>query len=131
MTSPLPALQDVLEQVADAIPGCLFTSVVDSDSGMSLAMAGGYDELSASSADAYQSELHRAIHRMIDAVMIQEPLETVVLIASGMVFVSIPLQRSAFFWHVVTSVDTTIGFTRAVLRKSQGQVIEAIRPLMI
>lgn len=118
---------ELLHRVASDIPGCLHTSVVDIESGMSLAAVSlGQDSLSAAGADAYQSDLFRLIEQASEGLESNGAPESVVIIGESAVFISSPFPHTTYFWHVVTSIDTTIGFTQAIMRKYQQPLIDSI-----
>ncbi len=120
---------EILQQVAQNIPGCLMTSVVDADSGMSLASV-SQDTLSAATADAYHADLYRSIERSMNMLENPKPVEGVVLVGESAVFISAPFLESTYFWHVVTDLDTTVGFTQALMRKYRPQVEESLRQVL-
>lgn len=118
---------ELLHRVAHDIPGCLHTSVVDIESGMSLAaISPGQDNLGAAGADAYQSDLFRQIRQASEGLQSKRLPESVVIIGEMSIFISSPFPQTTYFWHVVTSIDTTIGFTQAIMRKYQQPLIDSI-----
>ena len=122
---------EILHRVAQDIPGCLHTSVVDLDSGMSLAaVSPGQDSLTAAGGDAYQSDMFRLIGQAAEGLKSSPVPESVVLIGERSIFISSPFPQTSFFWHVVTSIDTTIGFTQAIMRKYQQPLVESISSVL-
>lgn len=125
-----PSIFDVLERVTQQIPGCLMTSVVDLDSGISLATVGASGSMTSAEADAYHSDLYRLIERSMAMLESHQPVEGLVLMGRSATFVSAPLGDSGHFWHVATEVDTTIGFTQALMRKYQADVTQSLGQLL-
>lgn len=120
---------EVLQQVAANIPGCLFTSIVDADSGMSLASVSPRGE-DAAGADAFHSDLYRLIQRSMQMLESPQPIEGVVLVGDSAIFLSIPFPNSTYFWHMATDLDTTVGFTQALMRKYSGAVTQSLGQLL-
>lgn len=121
----------VLQQVADHIPGCLMTSVVDGESGMSLAsVSPRVDAGAAAGADAFHSDLYRLVQRSMAMLEAEQDIEGVVLVGEAAIFISAPLPQGALFWHVVTDLDTTVGFSQALMRKYLPQVQRAMAYLI-
>ncbi len=121
---------DVLQHLSAHIPGCLMTSVVDVDSGMSLAAVHHPDIAGTDAADAYHGELYRLIHRSMDMLDAPQFVEHLVLVGEGAIFLSSPVPATRYFWHVVTGAETTIGFTQALMRKYQAEVERSVVELM-
>lgn len=122
---------EILKQVAQNIPGCIHTSVVDIDSGMSLAaVSPGHEALGAAGADAYQSDMFRFIQKANNALDAPQATESIVLIGESSVFIATPFHGTAYFWHVVTSIETTIGFTQAIMRKYQQPLEESMAKIL-
>ena len=119
---------EILQRVAGSIPGCAFTSIVDTQSGMSLASVRGGLPLDGSpeGADAYQSELHRLVQRALDALEANQRIQGLVLHSDAFTFISQPLPETEYTWHVVTALDTTVGFSQAMMRKHQADVLSSL-----
>jgi predicted regulator of Ras-like GTPase activity (Roadblock/LC7/MglB family) len=128
MNHPTPTLNELLAQIAQEVPGCLMTSVVDLDSGLALASV-SHDSLAAAGADAYHADIYRALYRAASALEGAQHPEAVVLMSHHAVFLSVPFGGTTCFWHVVTRIDTTIGFTQALIRKYYHAMEQATRAL--
>ena len=122
---------EVLQQVANNIPGCLMTSVVDADSGMSLASVTPDDAVDAASADAFHSDLYRLVHRSMQTLDSPQAVDGLVLVGEHAIFLSIPFPNSTYFWHMVTDLDTTVGFTQALMRKYSGPVMQSMSAVLV
>ncbi len=125
-----PSIFDVLQHISSSIPGCLITSIVDVDSGMSLAAVHHPEIAGTDAADAYHGELYRLIHRSMDMLDSPQFVEHLVLVGEGAIFLSCPVPGTRYFWHVVTGIDTTVGFTQALMRKYQQDVETSVTDLM-
>lgn len=123
-------LFSLLEDIAEQLPGCQMASIVDLESGMQLASVGEHDAAATAGADAFQSELYRRAAELVERLDAEGPIETVVLESNGTTFVSEPIGESGYFWHVATEANTTLGFTRAVMRKYRGRVLEGVEALV-
>jgi hypothetical protein len=125
-----PSIFELLSAIASEIPGCISTSVVDIESGMSLAAITRQDSLSAAGADAFHCDVYRSLQRAASALEGQQHPEAIVIMSQRAVFISLPFGGTPYFWHVVTPLDTTIGFTQALMRKYYHQVDHSLRILM-
>jgi len=123
-------LFEVLDRVASELPGCQLTSIVSLESGLSLACVARDGNDHAAAADAYHSNLYRLVRNALAELGDVSPIDDVVIVGTRRVFVSRPLGTSGYFWHVSTSVETTLGFTQAVMRKYQGEVQKGIEDLL-
>lgn len=125
-----PTIFELLSAIAAEIPGCVATSIVDIESGMSLASISGADPLAAEGADAFHCDVYRSLQRAASALEGNQHAEAVVIMSQQAVFISLPFGGTPYFWHVVTPLDTTIGFTQALMRKYYHQVDSTVRSLM-
>lgn len=126
-----PSIFDVLQHLSSSVPGCLMMSVVDVDSGMSLAAVHHPEIQGVDAADAYHGELYRLIERSMSMLESSQGVEHLVLVGDGAIYLSSPLPNTRYFWHVVTSADTTVGFTQALMRKYQPEIERSLQELMI
>lgn len=122
-------LLDILDEVAREVPGCILTSIVSLETGLPLASVSDVDSEDAAGADAFHSQLYRQIQRAVGELGEGQNVRAVVISADDATFVSWPI-RDGYFWHVVTSPDTTLGFTRAMMRKVYDDVIEGVEALL-
>jgi len=121
----------VLQQVAQTIPGCRLTSVVDAETGMSIASVSAEDVGGAAAgADAYHADMYRFITRAMGSLGSPQGIESVVLVGDYSVFISLPFNER-YFWHVVTTRETTVGYTQAMMRRYSVQVAESVRGLIV
>lgn len=121
-------LFDVLKRVAKDLPGCVLTSVVSYETGLSVARVAP-DAQSGEAADAFQTDLQRVVRLLAQRSGGGGKIDEVVLHSQKTTFLAIPLGDTGYFWHVATSIDTTLGFTQALIRKNVGDVTEGLRAL--
>ncbi len=122
-------LMEILNGVVDEVPGCIMTSIVSHETGLPLASVTAGDPEDAAGADAFHSQLYRQIETAVGELGEEQKIEAVVITADNATFVSWPLGND-FFWHVVTKPETTLGFTRAMMRKVSDDVREAVAELV-
>ena len=122
-------LFDILSDVRDELPGCRLTSIVNMQSGMQLASVADIEAHMAEGADAFQSELYRAIQSALPAFNVDGELEALVLDADETTFISEPVPGTEYFWHVATDSSTTLGFTQAIMRKFRDDIAEGVQSL--
>jgi len=125
------SLLELLDTVRDELIGCELTSVVNFDSGLSLASSTSVALDDAAAADAFQSELYRVAGEVLKESGLDESIDDLVLQGRTRILVSSPLGDSGFFWHVVTRSDTTLGYTQAVMRKYHQQVLDGVHALVV
>lgn len=123
-------LFDVLQLVADELPGCELTSVVNLDSGLSLAAVTAGNSEDAAGADAFHSELYRLVQNAMGELGSQDTISDIVVQGKRRLYISTPLGKSGYFWHVATRADTTLGFTQAVMRKYREEVEAGVAALV-
>lgn len=104
-------------------------SIVDLESGMQLASVAGALSAQAAGADAYQSELYRRVSDLVEVLGTEGAPEMVVMECDQSTFVSELVGQSGYFWHIATDVNTTLGFTQAIMRKFRGRVTESVYEL--
>jgi predicted regulator of Ras-like GTPase activity (Roadblock/LC7/MglB family) len=73
--------------------------------------------------------LYRHIRTAVREIGSGDAVEAVVISAESATFVSWPLTDE-FFWHVVTTPETTLGFTRAIMRKVSEDVKKGVADLL-
>lgn len=123
-------LLELLDTVRNELPGCEITSVVDRESGLSLASSANVASHDAAAADAFESQLLRVLSHALEESLITDPIEDVVLQGKARTLVASPLGDSGYFWHICTASETTLGFTQAVMRKYHGEVLDGVVALV-
>ena len=124
------SLFELLERIAEQLPGCLHTSVVDRETGLALAAVSQGDPLDSAGADAYHSDLYRLSTFAAIGLPKSSQAEGIVLTGKRSVFVSLPLGETGFVWLVVTKRETTVGFTQAIMRKRGDEIAESLAVLV-
>ena len=121
---------DVLESISKELPGCILTSIINTETGMPLARVTDLDLDDAAGADALHNDLYRlATQAMRRSSGEEQRIDGIVIESQNAIFVSSPLGDTGFMWHVVTDLGTTLGFTQAVMRKSSERMTTAIHEL--
>lgn len=123
-------LVDLLHQVREELPGCEFTSVVEVESGLSLVSSQAIARDDVEALDAFETELHRVLQHALHQSGADVPVDDVVIQGRERTLVTLRLGESGYFLHVVTSAKTTLGFTQAVMRKYQAQILERVDALV-
>ena len=60
-----------------------------------------------------------------------QTIDGLVLVGERAIFISIPFPNSTYFWHMVTDLDTTVGFTQALMRKYTGAVMQSMSAVLV
>lgn len=123
-------LLDLLQRVVDELPGCELTSVVSLETGLSLAAVSAAAPNDAAAADAFGGELYRVVREALTESGIDGAVDDIVVQGRARTLVSTPLADTNYFWHISTRVETTLGFTQAVMRKYQAEVAEGVTALV-
>lgn len=123
-------LYELLTEITTELPGWLHTSVVDRETGMSLASLSQGDPLEAAGADAFHSDLYRMTTALLEGLPLGEQADSMVLSSQRATFVSVPMAEMNYLWLVVTERRMTVGFTQALMRKHQARIEESVRALL-
>lgn len=127
MTTDLNATLSVL---AEQLPGCLHTSIIDSSTGMALLAVSGVDALDAAGTDAYHNDLYRLARTVLLESPVDEGIQEIVLTSGQAQFVSMPVAQTGYLWLVVTSRDATLGFVQALMRKHVDGICQGVQALV-
>ncbi|RAL25432.1 hypothetical protein DL240_04270 [Lujinxingia litoralis] len=124
------SLYDLLNEITGELPGCLHTSVIDRETGLSLASVSQGDPLETAGADAFHSDLFRTTGVLLEGLPLGNEADSLVLSSQRATFVSVPLAEMNYLWLVVTERRMTVGFTQALMRKHQGRLETSVRELL-
>ncbi len=123
-------LFETLQRITNDLPGCQSNSVVSLETGLSLACVAPAGPDNAASADAFHCNLYRLVQDALEELGEDGSVDDVVVQGGKRTFVSRPLGDTGYFWHISTSIETTLGFTQAVMRKYEAEVREGIDELL-
>lgn len=123
-------LQELLVRLAERLPGCLHTSVIDEETGLALASVTETDPLDAAGVDAFHNDLYRLAREAVVKVPGSSTTEGMVISGKEAAFISSPVASTGYLWLVVTSPDATVGFTQAMMRKHLTAVEESLEELL-
>lgn len=123
-------LHELLEELAAEFPDCLHTSVIDADTGLSLAANSETDPVDAAGADAFHTDLYRLGRNAARELAEPADVEEMVLSSREATFVSTPVADTGYLWLIVTKADATVGFTQAMMRKHMGRIEDSLGELL-
>lgn len=123
-------LHELLEELAGHLPGCLHTSIIDVQTGLSLATSSAVDPMNAAGADAFHTDLYRLGRQVAEQFSTADGVEEMVLSSEEAIFVSTPVEETGFLWLVVTKPDSTVGFTQVMMRKHARRVGQSLGELL-
>ncbi len=123
------SLSELLNELADQLPGCLHTSVIDGQTGLALVSVSEVDALDAAGTDAYHNDLYRLSEIALRDTPVSAQVNDVVLSSDEGTFVSIPIGKSGYRWLVVTGRDATVGFVQALMRKHVARIGDSLNTL--
>lgn len=124
------SLHELLTDLTTALPGCLHSSVIDRETGLSLTSISSGDPLDGAGADAFQNDLYRLTDLLVQGAGLSGEIDGMVLTSNQARFVSVPVPETTFLWLVVTRRETTVGFTQAIMRKHAPRVGESLSALL-
>ena len=125
------SLHEILHEMAGEFPGCVHTSIVDSDTGLALAAASETDPLDSAGADAFQSDLYRLSRKALQELPSEGQPREIVLTSKQAIFLSVPVETTGYLWLVVVRRGTTIGYLQALVRKHASRVEDGVRALVV
>ena len=125
------SLSDMLQDMVDQLPGCLHTSVIDGNTGLSLvSVSDEVDALDAAGTDAYHNDLYRLSKSTLEGSPLTDEVSEVIMTSRQARFVSVPVGDSGYLWLVVTRRDATVGFIQAMMRKHVEKIGEGLSALV-
>lgn len=111
-------LNNFLNSLAEDLNGFIGASIVDLDTGMSLASVSKYPDFDLDVAAAYNSEMVKAKFKTMDALSINATLEDMLLTLTDQLHLIKFLDRDTFIYLAVNSSQSNLALMRkAVINK--------------
>jgi predicted regulator of Ras-like GTPase activity (Roadblock/LC7/MglB family) len=108
----------VFEQFAADIPGFIAASLVDLDSGMTLAVKSTRSDFDLAVASAYNSELVKQKQKIMKALNMKTALEDMILTLGDQIHFIKILSSTMFIYLAADRSQTNIAIVRTVVNKS-------------
>lgn len=117
-------LLDVLQAFSADVPDFLASSVVSRDDGTALASVTASPRVEVMGADAWLAEVFIRHEAALNALRVNDATEDVFITTRRALLIARPLPDTPWFWHVVTGTQTSLGLTRAIMRKFEPNVLQ-------
>lgn len=113
---------EVFEQFAADIPGFIAASLVDLDSGMTLAVKTTRTDFDLAVASAYNSELVKQKMKIMKALGLKTNLEDMILTLGDQIHFIKVLSPTMFIYLAAERAQTNIAIVRTVVNKSSHRI---------
>lgn len=113
---------EVFEQFASDIPGFIAASLVDLDSGMTLAVKSTRTDFDLAVASAYNSELVKQKMKIMKALNLKTSLEDMILTLGDQIHFIKILSPTMFIYLAADRASSNIAIVRTVVNKSSHRV---------
>lgn len=110
-------IQEVFERFVDEIPGFIAVSLVDLDSGMTLATRSVRPDFDLSVASAYNSEIVKAKLKAIRALGLKGGLEDMLLTLSDQIHLIRIVSATSFLYLAADRASANLAIVRNVVNK--------------
>jgi hypothetical protein len=112
----------VFDSFASDIPGFIAASLVDIDSGMTLAVKSTRPDFDLAVASAYNSELVKQKLKIMKALNLKTTLEDVILTLGDQIHFIKVLSPTMFIYLAADRASSNIGIVRTVVNKQSHRV---------
>lgn len=113
---------EVFEQFAADIPGFIAASLVDIDSGMTLAVKSTRADFDLGVASAYNSELVKQKLKIIKALNLKTTLEDMILTLGDQIHFIKVLSPTLFIYLAADRASSNIAIVRTIVNKNSHRV---------
>ena len=122
----MATLIDVLYEFADQVPGFLSCSVADRSDGTPVGSIASSEVVDIEAVDAYFTEMLDKNEVALRALGLADRTEDILTTTETALFVSRVLSGTQYFWTVATNRQGALGLSRAIMRKFEARVVEAL-----
>lgn len=119
-------LLDVLQAFSADVPAFLASSIVSREEGTALASITANPRVEVMGADAWLAELLVRHDATLAALRVEDTTEDLFITTQRALLIARPLPGTPWFWHVVTSAQTSLGLTRAIMRKFEPELMQRL-----
>ena len=119
---PKETTEVFFERFANEIPGFIAASLVDIDSGMTLAVRSTRPDFDLAVASAYNSELVKQKLKIVKALNLKTTLEDMILTLGDQIHFIKILSPTMFIYLAADRALANIGIVRAVVTKNSDRV---------
>src|ERR1700761_7359372 len=115
-------MSDSLDHMASEIPGFIAASLVDIDSGMTLAVRSNRPEFDLAVASAYNSELVKQKMKIMKALNLKTTLEDMILTLGDQIHFIKIVSPSMFIYLAADRSSSNIAIVRTVVNRASHRV---------
>jgi predicted regulator of Ras-like GTPase activity (Roadblock/LC7/MglB family) len=115
-------LEDLVGRIEKDCPGFIGVSVVDLDSGMTLATRTADPSFDLATASAFNSEMVKQKHKIMQALGLDSELEDMLLTLSDQIHLIKLLGRDTFIYLAASREGTNIALVRNAVNRHVGAV---------
>ena len=116
-------IQDAFERVANDIPGFIAASLVDLESGMTLAARSSRGDFDLTAASAYNSEMVKQKLKIMKALNLRTHLEDMLLTLGDQIHVIKMVGATSFIYLAVDRSQSNLAIVRNVLAKNAAAFV--------
>ncbi len=114
---------DVFETLANDVPGFIAASLVDLDSGMTLAMKSTRSDFDLAVASAYNSELVKQKLKIMKALNLKTTLEDMILTLGDQIHFIKVVSPTMFIYLAADRASSNIAIVRNIVNKNAHRVL--------
>lgn len=122
-------LMDIINQFRSEVPQFVSTDVVHFESGLSIGGGSIDPNFDASVASASYSELVKSNARALDLLGVGAASTEDILITTQHIYILIRMVGREHYHGLAITRQGTLGYARAVMKKYEGAILEAIKDL--
>lgn len=112
----------IFENIASEIPGFIAASLVDLDSGMTLAVHSARPEFDLAAASAFNSEMVKQKLKTIKALKLNSTLDDMLLTLSDQFHLIKMISTTAFLYLAADRAGSNLAIIRNVVNRHAGQL---------
>ncbi|RYG79294.1 hypothetical protein EON77_09355 [bacterium] len=116
-------MNDALEAMFNEVPGFIAASLVDLDSGMTLAVRSNRAEFDLAVASAYNSELVKQKQKIMAALNLKTHLEDMILTLGDQIHFLKLVNESTFIYLAAERASSNIAIVRTVVNKHAKKLV--------
>ena len=120
------ALETILEELADRLPGFYSSAVVSIQDGLTVAEVNRHLEVSVGTASAYLASIVQSNIKAIKVLGWNEPVDDILITTSKNYFLIRHIQKQPYFHFVMTARNAWLGKTRLLMKEAGDKIFSAL-----
>jgi hypothetical protein len=119
-------LLEVLDLFAAEVPDFISSSVVSRQDGTSIGSSSARQDVDPAAADAYFTDMLNKNEIALGALGVEDHTEDILTTSRSAYFLTRILPETGYFWNVASGKKGSLGLTRAVMRKYESMIVQAL-----